>query len=160
MSENPGPPNLEEQVRLAKDIDAIVDAGRGSYGARSFDEASQVVAEALGPQTPQAMAILRGFDAPHDVIMHLAGNAGRLAQFSKLPVERQAVEISRIEAQMSSHGHVSTGAVPHWRTPEARHGRVSDDEWRTTGGANLKDDKAWSREFDRRMVERNKNRNR
>jgi hypothetical protein len=149
----------EAMSQLCKEVDGIIDVGRANFGSRSFDDASQVVAEVLGQKSQGVMDILRGFDKPHDVIMHLAQNEGALKQLAKLSPQRQAIEISRIEGQLSPYGHVATGAEPAWKQPEARRGRASDDNWRTTGGHGLSD-AAWSREHDRRMAERNRLRNR
>jgi hypothetical protein len=71
---------------------------------------------------------------------------------AKLSPARQAVEISRIEAQMAPHGHVNTGTDRLWKSPAVR-GRISDEDWARTAGEGLSD-AAWNREFDRRMKER------
>lgn len=144
------------QQQVTEDIHQIITVGQANYGSRNFDEACQVVADALGTKSGQMMEVLRQFDMPHDVIMTLASDKRRLDQFAKLSPQRQAIEVARIEAQRAPYGHVDTGGAPAWKRPEARQGRVSDDLWRTTAGDSIKDDATWSREFDRRMAERSK----
>jgi hypothetical protein len=72
---------------------------------------------------------------------------------AKMSPARQAVEIARIESRMSSNGHVSTGADRAWTNPSTRSGRVSDEDWKRSYGANLSDEQ-FNKEFDRRMQER------
>jgi hypothetical protein len=143
------------QQQHAQDTSALIEVGRGNFGAREFDEASQALADAVGPRIREVVDVIRGFDKADAIIHHLANNPTRLEQFAKLNPERQKVEAARIEAQMSNFGHVHTGHQPAWKDPEIRNGRTTDDNWRRTGGANLSD-KAWSREHDRRMAQRHK----
>ena len=148
----------QEQMALAqhaKEVEAIVALGRENHGDASFDRASQEVADAIGQERLQPfVAALKQFDRPDTVLMHLATNPDRLERISKLPLQRQLVEIAKIEAEHAPHGHSrDTGAQPLWTRPEARaNGRVSDDVWRR-GGDDLSDDK-WFAEFDRRQEKR------
>jgi hypothetical protein len=138
-----------------KEVGEISEIGRTVLGREEWDNAEQTVTAALGsPERIGAFAgALRGMDKPVEILSHLANNPTRLAEFSKLPPQRQLVEMSRIEAEHSSYGNVRTGRAPQWKNPEVRSGRVSDEEWARTGGSAL-DDSRWNREFDRRMAER------
>src|ERR1700744_5724557 len=88
------------QADLAKDVDTIIETGRVHFGNAGFDDASQVVAEALGDKTTAVMDTLRQFDRPHEMLVHLANNEQRLKAFAKLSPARQAIELARIEARM------------------------------------------------------------
>jgi len=136
-----------------KEVGEIIELGQNSYGKKDFDEASQVVADVLGEKAVNLMALVRGFDHPAEIVMHLAGNEQRLKDFAKLRPEQQGTELFRIEAQMSPFGQVRSGADPAWKDPEIRKGRVSDGEWSQNGGANLSDAQ-WHREYDRRMADK------
>jgi hypothetical protein len=57
---------------------------------------------------------------PHEIIAHLANNEPQLKAFAKLSTARQLTELARIEAQMTSNGHVNTGSEPLWKKPEIR----------------------------------------
>src|SRR5581483_9239765 len=46
--------------QLVKDIDGIIEVGRANFGSRTFDDASQVVADVLGPKAQMVMAMVRG----------------------------------------------------------------------------------------------------
>jgi hypothetical protein len=95
-----------QQMEIAehyKDVNAIVDLGRERYGSRSFDEASEVVGGALGPEVPAFMAAIREFDAPDAVVMHLADNEAQLRALAKMSTAQKIVEIARIsDSPMSS----------------------------------------------------------
>ncbi len=154
---------LQQQMEQAQRVHhqethEIVELGRNSYGARNFDEASETVAANFqNPETLTTfMANLRSCDMPADVIVHLGNNPDRAKKLAALSPARQATEIARIEAQLSSHGHTETGAERRWKAPERMAGRVSADDWRTNGGDTIKDDSVWSRQFDRHMAERSK----
>lgn len=148
----------QQHQELVKDIDGVVDAGKSTYGVRAFDEAAQTVADALGQKSGALMVVLRDFDHPEAVIMHLAGNERRLKELAKLPAARIGVEVARIEAQLNSFGHVQTGSEPAWKRLAAQKGRISEEDWRLNGGDSMKNDAEWSRQFDKRMAERNKHR--
>lgn len=141
------------QAQIAKDAQEIVEVGQSHFGRSVFDEASQVVAEKLGTRVPEFMSIASQFDKPHEIIAHLSNNLDQAEALAKMPAARMATEMARIEGRLSSYGHVSTGAQPYWKQPEARTGRVPDSEWARGGGDNLSD-AAWHKEFDRRMRER------
>jgi hypothetical protein len=149
-----------EQRTHATEVHEIVEAGRALHGNQTFDEASQVVAGVFKEpeQLGHLMGTLRQFDRPADVIMHLANNEGRLQSLAKLSPARQAVEIAKIEGEMSSFGRAATGADRAWKNPDVRRGVVSEESWRKDGGAALTDDAAWSRAFDKRMASRSKTR--
>ena len=136
----------QQQPSLVKDIDGIIEVGRAHFGSAGFDDASHVVAEALGDKTQAVMDTLRHFDKPHEVIAHLANNEAQLKALAKLTPARQAIEIARIEAQISSNGHVNTGADPLWKTPAVRSGRVSAEDWSRSFGEELSE-KQFDKEF-------------
>jgi hypothetical protein len=148
----------EAQAPVEKDISTYIELGRSHYGTQKFDEAAETVVKALGDRKDVFRAALAGFNAPHAAVMHLADNEARLQAMSKMRPEEIVVELARIESQMSPH-HVGYGAEPAYRR-EAKSGRVSAEEWRHTGGANIKDDAEWNRQFDKHMAERSKHRNR
>jgi hypothetical protein len=139
-----------------KEVNAIIELGRGEFGRDQFDQDSQVVAQKLGNRTQEAMALLRQFDAPHRLIKHFADNESALDAFSKMNTARQITELARIEARSSSYGHVRTGADPAWKTPAGR-GRMSNEDWNATGGDALSDAE-WHREYDRRQAQRRRRR--
>jgi hypothetical protein len=146
--------HLGREAGLTKDIDGIIEVGHAHYGKAGFDDAAQVVATAVGNTDP-LMDTLRQFDRPHEIIAHLANNETQLKALAKLTPARQAVELARIEARMTSNGHVNTGADPLWKTPAVRTGRVSDVDWKTSYGEGL-DDRRWNAEFDRREREKSR----
>jgi hypothetical protein len=148
----------QEQMALAahqKDVEQIVTLGRQNHGDGAFDEASQNLADAVGPNniTP-LVAALKQFDRPHQVIMALGNDPDRLARLAKLPLARQITEIAKIEAEHAPLGHSrDTGAQPLWTRPHARaNARIPDDVWRR--GADDATDAQWFRVFDRRQAER------
>ena len=149
----------KQQKQHFSECEEIVKAGRERHGPMSFDEASQAVGAALGSTeaVQQFMRTLRQFDAPDDVIMHLANNEGRLKELAKLPAARQAVEIARIESQQAPYGHRATGHERAWKVPESRSGRISEEQWAKTGGAELTDEQ-FSKAFDKHMAARSKSR--
>jgi hypothetical protein len=138
------------------DLGEIIELGRKEFGSDAFDADSEVVAGKLGVKTAEFMWLAKQMDHPHRLVKHLADNPKRLEALAQMPLARQAVELARIESQSAPHGHVSTYAQPAWQAPEMR-GRVSDSDWNANGGANLSD-KAWHKEYDRRMAERRKGR--
>jgi hypothetical protein len=145
----------QQQMAFAlhqKEVNAIVEVGQENYGKAVFDQAAETVAAELGDRVPDVMLALRQFDKPADILVHLADNPTRLKHLAKLNSARQVVELARVEAQLTSHGHTDTGADPAWKLPSAKGGRVSDEEWHS-GGDNLSDQK-WHKEFDRRQKER------
>jgi hypothetical protein len=144
-------PQHAQQPSLAKDIDQIVEVGRTQFGNAGFDDASQVVAETLADKTNAVMATIAQFDRPHEIIAHLANNEPQLKALAKLSPARQAVELARIEAQMTSNGHVNTGAEPLYKQPALRSGRVSDEDWSRSFGEGLSDAQ-WFKQFDRRQA--------
>lgn len=135
----------------------IVEQGRRDFGTQTFDDASQVVAGALGERTPDIMLALRQFDNPAEIVMHLGGNEAQLKAIAKMPTAQQIVELARIEARLSSEHVPSAGALPKWKSEGARTGRVSDTDWGQNFGANLSE-RAWHKEFDRRQSARNERR--
>jgi hypothetical protein len=163
MTTEPQPQSVEEQQKIllaqhANDVNAIIDIGRQHFGSAVFDEASQAVGEALGEgRVQEFMAIARQFDRPHELVIHLAGNEKQLKGLAKLSPARMTVELARIEAQMSSHGHVNTGADPAWKNPSTRSGRVSDEDWAASYGEGLSE-KQFDKEFWRRQEARAKRR--
>ncbi len=98
--------------QLAQDTKTLVEVGRETYGAGSFDDACVEFTSACGDRQTEAVHVLMQFDRPHEIIAHLANNPDWLKQFAKLPTHRQVIEAGRIEAQLSSHGHVETVADP------------------------------------------------
>jgi hypothetical protein len=134
-----------------KEVNEIVAIGQDNYGAQVFDDASQTIADKLGPRAQELMLLAKQFDAPHRLIVELSNNPEQLERLGKMPTARMITELARIESRMAPHGHVSTGAAPAWKGQKG--GRVSDTDWRANAGDNLSD-KAWSREFDRRMAAR------
>jgi hypothetical protein len=138
---------------VALESSALIQTGQERWGER-FNEASQVVADKLGPEkVPGFMDVNRQMDLGPDIIMHLADNPGRLEALARLPVERMSTELARIEAQMSPHGRVTTDPNAAWKQTSSRTGRVSDVDWKRNHGANLTDEQ-WHREFDRREREK------
>jgi len=169
MPDNNTPPTAEQLVaeaqriqqaqiqEHAREVNEIYEMGEQEYGAAPFAESSQIFADKTGDRKHELLAMMRSMEDPAALITHLANNEQQLERLAKLSPDRQRTELSRIEAQMSSHGHVSTGPAPRWKQPAARTGRVSDSDWKTTYGANLTDAQ-WHKEFDRRMAEKAKRR--
>jgi hypothetical protein len=147
------PPEQQQAIaQHQKEVNQLIEVGQAQFNATTFDESSQVVRDALGDRTAEFVTLAKQFDKPADIIVHLASNEKRLQQFAKLSTARQIVELGRIEAQLSSHGYVPTGADPLWRRQEARNGRVSDDDW--ARGADHLTDAQWFKESARRDNER------
>jgi hypothetical protein len=154
---------LQQQMEAAakqhaQEVQEIVEHGRSTYGARNFDEASETIASNFkNPEALQGfMGVLRQCDMPADVVAHLGNNPDRAKRLAALSPARQATEIARIEAQLSSHGHVETGSERRWKDADRRAARISADDWRTNGGDTVKDDNVWSRQFDKHMAERSR----
>jgi hypothetical protein len=139
----------QQQLEFQKNVSDLIKHGQETHGAAAFDEARRAVDEALGPHSNEFAAVLVEHNAPDQILMHLSNNPDRLQRLAKLPPKQRAVEVSRIEAEFASHGHVTTSATPAWKGTHARGGRVSDEDWRHSYGANLTDDQ-WFKEFDRR----------
>jgi hypothetical protein len=153
----------QEQIAVAqhaKEVEAIVELGRQNHGDASFDRSCADVADAIGQERLQPfVAALKQFDRPDDVLMHLANNPDRLERISKLPLQRQIVEIAKIESEHSSYGHsYDTLAQPRWTRPEARAPKISTAQFRKDGGINIKNDKDWFAAHDRAQEEKNKQR--
>jgi hypothetical protein len=160
MANDPQTEEAQQAILLAqhaREVNDIIEIGHTHYGRAQFDEASAAVAAGLGNKAQQFMAQVRGFDKPHEIVTHLADNPSRLEALAKLSPEQMGTEIARIEAQMSPHGRPAFGADPAWKNPAVKSGRVSDMDWKTTGGANLSDAQ-WHAEYDRRQEQRNKRR--
>lgn len=140
--------------QYAREVHEIIRQGQDEFGAKQFDQASEDVARA-GVDPAMFTAIVRQFDAPAAILMHLASNPDRLAKFAKLSHARQLTEIAAIQSQLSPHGHVNVGADPAWKSPASRERRLGDH-----GGEHIKDDAAWSKAFDKHWAERAKRRGR
>jgi hypothetical protein len=143
----------EQQAVLqqhAKNVNDLVEYGRKAQGTAAFDDAAQTLVDTLGNDKAQLfVADAMQFNSPDQVIMHLANNPARLEKLGRLPPAQRAVEVARIEAEYSSHGHATTEATPAWKQTHKGGGRVSDADWKSNYGANLTD-KQWHAEWDRR----------
>ena len=153
----------QEQIAQAQheqEVQAIVELGRANHGDAVFDQTCQQVADAIGQERLQPFIVaLKQFDSPDAVLTHLANNPDRLERISKLPLQRQIVEIAKIESEHSSHGHShDTLAQPRWTRPEARAAKISTAQFRKDGGINIKNDKDWFAAHDRAQEEKSKQR--
>ncbi|HEY8006033.1 MAG TPA: hypothetical protein VIE66_04350 [Methylocella sp.] len=136
----------------AKELGEIIELGRTEFGTGNFDDASQIVADKLGPRTQEAVAMLRQFDFPHRLVAELANAPEKLEKLAKMPAGRLAAELARIESRMTSNGHAITGADPAWKGPTVR-GRVSDADWKKSFGEGMSE-AAFDKEFRRRQAGR------
>lgn len=130
----------------------IEEIGHQTFG-KQFQEDAIAFAETFGERKQEAVAILRQFDQPAEIIKHLADNPRRLAEMVRMPTARLMTEFSRIESQMAPSGYTETSINPRWKTAPRESGRASDDEWRANGASRLTDDQ-WNRDFDRRHKEK------
>lgn len=143
--------NRQASQQHNQELDVLVDVGRTHYGTRAFDEAAAAVVGVLGEKKDQVTTMLRELEKPQDVLMHLAENEAQLKALVQLSPARQRTELARIEARMTSYGHVPTGSEREWIRPESRTGRTSDQDWKASFGSNLSD-RQWNAEFDRRQA--------
>jgi hypothetical protein len=140
--------------KASSDLDAIVEIGRTNHGAQNFDEAADVVVKELGQERADVLRqALPNFNVPTEIITHLADNETRLKALAKMSPNQLVVELARIEAERGPR--TAHGVDAAWKDQAKNKGRVSDERWRSTGGAEL-DDKSWHREFDRRQAERSR----
>jgi predicted ester cyclase len=139
----------QQQLEFQKNVADLIKHGHETHGTEAFDEARRAVDAALGPHSDEFAATVVEHNAPDQIIMHLAANENRLKKLATLPPAQRKVEISRIEAEYASHGHVSTSMTPAWKDSHSRGGRVSDADWKSNYGSNLTNDQ-WSKEWDRR----------
>jgi hypothetical protein len=117
------------EAQLRKDGDSITKLGR-DYGAATFDHSVDRLVSKLGNEGIRAFtSIAAGFDAPHDVIVKLANDENRLDAISKMTPNQAAIELARIEAELSPHGAHRGGREAAWRQLEKNKGILSDHEW-------------------------------
>jgi hypothetical protein len=139
---------------VEKDLNDIIELGRNRVGAERFDQASQQVADVLGPDK---LAVLREalphYNAPVEAIVHLSENENRLKAMKNMSTTQILAELARVEAEQGPT--VAHGVEPAWKG-HARNKGVSAEEWRTTGGANIKSAAEWNRAFDKHTAERSK----
>jgi hypothetical protein len=159
MTDNPQPaPELSDAQKNelrqhVEEVGQIVQLGRQTFGTKTFDEASQVIADTLGRDKAQEMMVLaRGLDNPHQVLMELGQHPERLKTLSRLNPMQQAAELARLEARLDPNGVRPPGVDRAWKSPGLHSGRLNDEEWRS-GAADSLSDEEWSRQFNRRRRE-------
>ena len=93
----------------AKELGEIIELGRTEFGTGNFDDASQIVADKLGPRTQEAVAMLRQFDFPHRLVAELANAPEKLEKLAKMPAGRLAAELAENRIP-----HDEQWACHHW----------------------------------------------
>jgi hypothetical protein len=139
-------------------MDQLVEVCRTNFGEENFDRAAEVVVSKLGQERADVLRrALPSTNNPGEIITHLESNPNRLESMAKMSQDDFVFEIARIEAERGPR--TAHGNEPAWMNQAKHGGRVSDARWAATGGDELSD-RAWHREFDRRMAARSKLRDR
>ena len=136
---------VQQHQKNLSDITAI---GKQHYAG--FEDSVQEIADALGPeQAAQLGGNVTAFDAPH-AILHEMSKLGEkeLKRFGRLPMARQIVELSRIEARLNHNQPVYTTDAPQYQVDGVKSGRLSRDNF-NSAASDLLSDEQYSREWDR-----------
>jgi hypothetical protein len=91
-----------------KNLSDITAIGKQHYAG--FEDSVQEITDALGPEQSQQLGgNITAFDNPHG-ILHEMGKMGEteLKRFARMPMARQIVELSRIEARLNHNQLVYT----------------------------------------------------
>src|SRR5882672_6443227 len=156
--------NEEAQAQMilaqhGREMDKITEVGRTTYGEKPFDDACADVVQRLSDNRPkheaalQYGAIVKEFDDPAGITMHLANNPDTLEKIKKMTPTRQLAELAAIQGQLHPHGVVNLGADPAWKT-SGRGFRNGGDDYPSTADG----DEAWSKAWDARERARYPNR--
>ena len=131
-----------------KNLSDITTIGKQHYAG--FEDSVQEIADALGPEQAATLGgNITAFDNPHG-ILHEMSKLGEkeLKRFGRMPMARQIVELSRIEARLNHNQPVHTTDAPQYQVDGVKSGRLSRDNFNSAASDLLSDDQ-YSREWDR-----------
>jgi hypothetical protein len=132
-----------------KNLNDIVQIGKQHYAG--FEDSVQTVADALGvEQATQLGGNVAAFDNPHGILDYMGTKMSEteLKRFGRLPMTRQIVELSRIEARLNHNQPVYTTDAPQYQVDGVKSGRMSRDNF-NSAASDLLSDEQYSREWDR-----------